>query len=78
MLKAMSRMIANMRVLLVGLFIVATAATSLYQYYYIWPMQKCEKAGAWWSGKYRQCVTPIPIWRLTGREPGGPKAAAQP
>jgi hypothetical protein len=74
----MNRVISNMRLLLVGLFILATAATTLYQYYYIWPMQKCERASAWWSARYRQCLTPIPIWRLTGREPAAKIRSAKP
>jgi hypothetical protein len=73
----MTRLFGNLRLVLVGIFILATTASALYQYYYIWPMQKCERAGAWWSGKYRQCVVPIPISRLTGREPSTGKTAAK-
>jgi hypothetical protein len=74
----MTRAIGNLRLILVGMFILATAASSLYQYYYLWPMQKCERAGAWWSGKYRECVVPIPISRLTGRDLPTPKSTAKP
>ncbi len=71
----MNQVFAGARLLLIGLFVVASAATAAYQYFYIWPMQKCEKAGAWWDGRDRQCLTPMPIWRLTGRLPQTPEAA---
>jgi hypothetical protein len=77
-IRPMTRAISNLRLVLVGMFILATAASSLYQYYYIWPMQKCERAGAWWSGKYRQCVVPIPISRLTGRDTPASKPLSKP
>jgi hypothetical protein len=71
----MNRAINATTLLLFGLFILASAATSLYQVYYVWPMQKCERAGAWWDPRDRQCLTPIPIWRLTGRLPPIPDGA---
>ncbi|MDE2355233.1 MAG: hypothetical protein KGL69_00620 [Alphaproteobacteria bacterium] len=71
----MNRVFASTRLILIGLFIVASSATAAYQVMYIWPMQKCEKAGAWWDGRDRQCLTPMPIWRLTGRLPQTPEAA---
>ena len=63
----MTRVFENTRWMLIALFFVASSATWAYQYFYIWPMQKCERAGAWWDWRDRQCLIPIPIWRLTGR-----------
>jgi hypothetical protein len=74
----MNHVFARTRLILIGLFVLAVAATSYYQFAYLLPMQKCERAGAWWDPRDRQCLTPIPIWRLTGRMPGQPKAAAKP
>jgi hypothetical protein len=68
----MNRLIDNTRLALLCLFLVATAGTIAYQAWYIWPMQKCERAGAWWSPKFRECDAPIPIWRITGRLPAPP------
>jgi hypothetical protein len=68
----MNRMMDNARLALFALFLVATAGTIAYQAWYIWPMQKCERAGEWWSPRDRVCATPIPIWRITGRLPNTP------
>jgi hypothetical protein len=78
----MNSLIDRGKVWLLGLFLLATASTIAYQVWYVWPMQRCERAGAWWSDKYHQCDTPIPIWRLTGRLPtptrSAPAAPARP
>jgi len=74
----MNQVFARTRLILIGLFVLAVAATSYYQFTYLWPMQKCERSGAWWDPRDRQCLTPIPIWRLTGRMPGQPRAAPKP
>jgi hypothetical protein len=63
---------------LLGVFVLACAATIAYQAWAIWPMQKCERSGSWWSAKYHQCDTPFPIWRFTGHLPTPPKAPASP
>jgi hypothetical protein len=72
----MNRVIDNARLLLFATFLLVSAGTIAYQAYYIWPMQKCERAGSWWSAKYRQCDIPIPIWRITGRSPATPPRPA--
>jgi hypothetical protein len=41
-------------------------------------MQQCESGGGWWSAKYRECATPIPVWRFTGRAPGELRPVAPP
>ena len=33
--------------------------------------RRCEQHGGWWSARYHECATPIPIWRITGRIPQG-------
>jgi hypothetical protein len=73
----MNPVIDRARVALLCLFLLATAGTIAYQAWEIWPMQKCERAGSWWSTKYHECDAPIPIWRLTGRLPPIPAARAQ-
>ena len=35
----------------------ASAATA-YEWWYVWPVQKCDRAGAWWDAQDRQCLTP--------------------
>jgi hypothetical protein len=61
------------RTLFLGLFLLLASAAWAYQAYAIWPVERCEKRGAWWDAQDRQCLTPMPIWRITGRltAPGG-------
>jgi hypothetical protein len=74
----MNHIFANTRLALLCLFIVASVGSIAYQAWFIWPMQKCERAGDWWSPEHHQCATPIPVWRITGRMPGQPRAAPVP
>jgi hypothetical protein len=74
----MNRVFDNARMALLCLFVVLSLATIAYQWWYVWPMKKCEDAGSWWSARFHECATPIPIWRLTGRLPAIPEAAAAP
>jgi hypothetical protein len=72
----MFRLISRVQIAYVGLFVIVCAGVFAYEGLYIWPMQQCESGGGWWSAKYRECATPMPIWRFTGRKPGTPAAAA--
>jgi hypothetical protein len=51
-----------------ALFVAVSAGLVGYQILYVWPAQRCEKLGAWWDPKDRECLTPIPIERFTGRD----------
>jgi hypothetical protein len=60
-----------------SLFIVTASGVTVYDLIYIQPAKRCERAGAWWDARDRQCLTPIPIWWLTGRGlPNPPHPAA--
>lgn len=72
----MLRLLNRVQLAYLGLFIAACISVFAYQAIYVWPVQKCEAHGGWWSAKYHMCATPIPIWRFTGRLPG--QAAAAP
>jgi hypothetical protein len=74
----MFRLISRVQVAYVGLFLIVCAGVFAYEALYIWPMEHCESDGGWWSARYRECATPIPIWRFTGRLPAGPAAPAAP
>ena len=69
-------LIGRVQMAYIGLFVVVCAGVFAYESMYIWPMEKCESSGGWWSAKYRECATPVPIWRFTGRMPGEPRALA--
>lgn len=62
--------IANVKYVILGLFLAGSMAVTAYEWYYVWPVKRCDQAGAWWDPQDRQCLTPIPIWRVTGRLPG--------
>jgi len=66
----MNQWIANLKYVIFGLFLVASSAATAYEWWYVWPVQKCDRAGAWWDPQDRQCLMPVPIWRVTGRLPG--------
>jgi len=74
----MHRWITGAKLIVLGLFILTTAGVAAYDVIYLWPIQECDRAGAWWDPKDHQCLTPIPIWRITNRGlasgPPGPSA----
>ena len=47
----------------VGLFALGVAGVIGFQAIYVWPQQRCDKAGLWWDAEDRQCLTPVPIHR---------------
>jgi hypothetical protein len=65
----MMRLLTRVQLAYLGLFLAACIAVYGYQIYYVWPVQKCDQRGGWWSAKYHMCATPMPIWRITGRMP---------
>ena len=67
----MLRLVSRAQIAYLGLFLVACAAMFAYDALYVWPVQRCEAHGGWWSGRYRMCAQPIPIWHFTGRMPKG-------
>ncbi|HEV2364237.1 MAG TPA: hypothetical protein VGS12_08590 [Caulobacteraceae bacterium] len=75
----MGQWITGAKLVVLALFLTATAAMAVYDVFYVMPARRCESQGAWWDSKDRQCLTPIPIWRLTGRSPitAGAEALAQ-
>ncbi len=78
----MNRWINNTRLIIVVIALFAVAFTVWYDARYVWPIQSCERRQAWWDPKDRQCLAPIPIWRITGRPPAtaptqSPAAAAR-
>ena len=75
----MLRLFSRVQLAYVGLFLIACMGVFYYQSAYIWPMQRCEQGGGWWSDKFHECARPMPIWRFTGRMPKNlPTAPAAP
>jgi hypothetical protein len=65
----MNAWILNAKLVCLALFLVASLAIVGYEWRYVWPVRACEQRGAWWDPRDRQCLTPMPIWRLTNRPP---------
>ena len=61
----MKRTFLIARLVVFALFLAAAGGEIGYTMLYVWPAQKCEKAGLWWDPKDRECLTPVPIERFT-------------
>ncbi len=72
----MNRAITNAKLIVTGLAFLAALATIGYEWRYVWPVRACEEKGAWWDPKDRECLTPMPIWRITNRLPTAAPAKA--
>ncbi|HEY1881258.1 MAG TPA: hypothetical protein VGG68_15125 [Caulobacteraceae bacterium] len=69
----MERAFLIARIIVFAVFLAVTIGEVGYQVLYVWPEQKCDRQGLWWDPKDRQCLTPIPIERFTGRNFGAYK-----
>jgi hypothetical protein len=72
----MLRILSRIQLVYLGAAVAACLGLIYYQATFVWPAEACEGHGGWWSDRYRECATPIPIWRFTGRMPGQPRTAA--
>ena len=63
----MNKIFSRTKLAFLGLFAVAVVAIWGYQYFYVWPGQRCEAAGRWWAQNERICGVPVRISTLTGR-----------
>ncbi len=70
----MNRWITNATLIVTGLAFLAAFATIGYEWRYVWPVRACEEKGAWWDPKDRECLAPMPIWRITNRPVATPPA----
>jgi hypothetical protein len=63
----MDRWITGAKLFMLAMFLITSLGVAAYDIFYVWPATRCGESGAWWDPKDRQCLTPIPIWRFTGR-----------
>ena len=63
----MNKIFGRTKLIFLGIFAVSVVAIWGYQYFYVWPGQRCEAAGRWWAAKERICGVPVRISTLTGR-----------
>ena len=66
----MNKIFTRTKLVFLGLFAVAVVAIWGYQYFYVWPGQRCEARGWWWDWRTRICALPVPLEVLTGRKAG--------
>jgi hypothetical protein len=74
----MNVVIDRIKLIFLGLFLIACAAIGAYHYFYVWPKQACEAHGDWWDDEDRVCAVPMPIWSFTHRMPGQARLPAPP
>lgn len=74
----MNATIDRIKLIFLGLFVVACGAVFAYHYFYVWPKQRCEAHGDWWDDRDRVCAVPMPIWTFTHRLPGEPAGPGKP
>ena len=72
----MNRWIANTKYVLFGLFAIASVSATAYQWWFVWPVEKCDRQHLWWDSQDHQCLAPMPIWRITGHLPQPPSPDA--
>jgi hypothetical protein len=70
----MNPVIDRLKLIFVGIFLVANIAMLIWQVGWVMPRESCEKAHKWWDGSQRVCAQPILISDVTGRVIDNPKA----
>lgn len=63
----MNRSINRLKIIFIGLFLVASAGVLAYHSLWVWPKARCEARGGAWAGKWLKCGTIYSIETLTGR-----------
>lgn len=66
----MNTTINKLKLIFLGIFFLAAAASWGYQALWVWPARNCEAEGAWWDKDTRTCARPIYIPDITGRPEG--------
>jgi len=74
----MTTPISNLRTILLTLFAVTSVSMIAYEWWFIWPAKKCDEQRLWWDARDHQCLTPMPIWKITGHLPTALKPVPAP
>ena len=74
----MTTPISNLRTILLTLFAVTSVGMIAYEWWFVWPAKKCDEKQLWWDARDHQCLTPMPIWKITGHLPAAVKPAPTP
>jgi len=57
----------RLKLIFLGVFVVAIGGMLTYQIGWVWPAKRCEAAGKWWDPDGRVCAKPVLISDITGR-----------
>jgi len=70
--------IERLKLIFIGLFVVAAIGVGVWQFWWVMPAQKCEKEQKkWWDPVERVCATPVLVSDITGRVITDEKALAE-
>ena len=69
--------IERLKLIFIGLFVVAAIGVGIWQVGWIIPQKNCEKAHKWWDNGERVCATPVLVSDITGRVITDEKALAE-
>ena len=70
--------IERLKLIFIGLFVVAAIGVGVWQFWWVMPAQKCEKEQRkWWDSAERVCATPVLVSDITGRVITDEKALAE-
>lgn len=70
--------IERLKLIFIGLFVVAAVGVGIWQFWWVMPAQKCEKEQKkWWDAAERVCATPVLVSDITGRVITDDKALAE-
>ena len=74
----MNANIERLKLIFIGLFVVAAIGVGIWQFWWVMPAQKCEKEQKkWWDPVERVCATPVLVSDITGRVITDEKALAE-
>ena len=73
----MNPVIDRLKLIFLGVFVVANAVMLVWQFGWVIPRENCEKAHKWWDGSQRVCAQPVLISDITGRVIDNPQAKAE-
>jgi hypothetical protein len=73
----MNPVIDRLKLIFLGVFVVANVAMLIWQVGWVMPREDCEKAHKWWDNSQRVCAQPVLISDITGRVIDNPKAKAE-
>lgn len=65
----MNRLIDRLKLVFLGIFVVAAAAVWIYQIHWVQPKLECEEKGAWWAPDWRACRKPVSVAPYDGPPP---------